>query len=546
MNKKNNLTTKGTFDLAYQNHQKNNFQVAENYYRKILKADPKHFASTYLLGTLLLQTNKFKMAKEMLEKSIQINPDKVDAYNNLGITLQKLGEFQESIECYQKAIEIRPDYAYAHNNLGNTLKELKKFKEAKNHYQKAIKIKPDFIDAHKNLMQMFETMNQDEELKDAILKARTLIKDNPIINLYEGILLCKNEKFAEAKNCLESISFGSREINKEILRVSNLAKCYDRIGDYEKAFDFFLKTNDLAPQKTDVENFDKGRFLKEIRIRGEFFKKFKMDERHTLKSSNKRPDPIFLIGFPRSGTTLLDVILDSHPKVEVIEEKNIVGKLINSLNELPGGNLECLKNMQNDQLKKIRDVYFDSLESTIKNKSNSKIYIDKFPLNIVYVGEIVRVFPNSKFVLSLRHPCDCVLSCFMQNFQLNDAMANFLNLEDSAHLYDAVMNLWTQYTSIFSINYHEVKYENLVENFERTVRSVLDFLGLSWNSSLLEYSKTAKERIRISTPSYHQVIKPLYSHSSGRWKRYEKQTANVYPILETWIKKFNYYIHSKT
>ena len=139
-----------------------------------------------------------------------------------------------------------------------TKKELKKFKEAKNHYQKAIKIKPDFIDAHKNLMQMFETMNQDEELKDAIKKARTLIKDNPIINLYEGILLCKNEKFAEAKNCLESISFGSREINKEILRVSNLAKCYDRIGDYEKAFDFFLKTNDLAPQKTDVENFDKG------------------------------------------------------------------------------------------------------------------------------------------------------------------------------------------------------------------------------------------------------------------------------------------------
>ena len=139
----------------------------------------------------------------------------------------------------------------------------------------------------------------------------------------------------------------------------------------------------------------------------------------------------------------------------------------------------------------------DSLKSTVVNKSDSKIYIDKFPLNIVYVGEIIKVFPNSKFILSLRHPCDCVLSCFMQNFYLNDAMANFLNLEDSANLYDAVMDLWMQYISIFSINYHEVKYENLIGNFEPTLRSVLDFLGLPWNSSLLEYSKTARNRLSL-------------------------------------------------
>ena len=128
----------------------------------------------------------------------------------------------------------------------------------------------------------------------------------------------------------------------------------------------------------------------------------------------------------------------------------------------------------------------------------------------------------------------------MQNFYLNDAMANFLNLEDTANLYDAVMNLWTQYTSIFSINYHEVKYEDLIGNFEPTANSVLDFLGLPWNSSLSEYPKTAKDRVHISTPSYHQVIKPLYSHSSGRWKNYKKQISKIYPILEAWVKKYNY------
>ena len=113
-------------------------------------------------------------------------------------------------------------------------------------------------------------------------------------------------------------------------------------------------------------------------------------------------------------------------------------------------------------------------------------------------------------------------------------------LYNAAHLYDAVMNLWSQYTSIFSINYHEVKYENLIENFEPTVRSILNFLELSWDDAVLNYLITAKKRDRIATPSYYQVTKPIYSYAIGRWKRYRKQTSNIYQILEPWIKKFNY------
>ena len=140
----------------------------------------------------------------------------------------------------------------------------------------------------------------------------------------------------------------------------------------------------------------------------------------------------------------------------------------------------------------------------------------------------------------MRHPYDCVFSCFMQNFVLNDAMANFLNLRDAANLYDAVMKLWTQYLSIFKINYHEVKYESLVKNFEPTVRSILDFLKLPWDNSVLNYSELAKKRKNIATPSYNQVTKPIYTHAEGRWKKYEKQMSNIYPILDPWIKKFKY------
>ena len=541
MNKMNNknLTIKETFDSAVQNHQKNLFKIAENLYKEILKINPNHFGSIFYLGTLLVQTQRFELAKSLLYKATQINPNYAAAHNNLGATLKELGEYQNAINCCQKAIKINPNYADAHYNLGLVFKELGEFKKAISCFKKAIQIHPSYIIAHQNLMEAYEKTNQERELKSAISNAQTVIKDNPIIKLYEGILLSRNEKFVEAKNCLKLISFETNETNKEILRVSTLAKCYDRIGDTDKAFNYFKKAN-LLSQKTKIKNFDKNKYLQEIKIRKEFFKKSNIEKWPTLKQPDNEPSPIFLIGFPRSGTTLLDTILRSHPLIEVVEEQFMVEQLINSLNQLPNGGLEGLKEIENEQIIKIRKTYFESLESQIQNKNNTKLYIDKLPLNIIHVGEIVRIFPNAKFIVSLRHPCDCVLSCFMQDFELNDAMANFLNLDDAAHLYDAVMNLWTQYTSIFSINYHEVKYENLIENFEPTVRSILNFLELSWDDSVLNYLITAKKRDRIATPSYAQVTKPIYSYAIGRWKRYKKQTSNIYPILEGWIKKFNY------
>ena len=162
------------------------------------------------------------------------------------------------------------------------------------------------------------------------------------------------------------------------------------------------------------------------------------------------------------------------------------------------------------------------------------------PLNIIHVAEIIRIFPDAKFIVSLRHPCDCVMSCFMQSFKLNDAMSNFLDLEDAANLYNHVMSLWIQYTTLFSFNYHIVKYENIVSNFDKTVEKILNFLELPWSDNVLKFYKTSEKRNLISTPSYDQVNKPIYSKSIGRWKKYEKKISKIIPILEPWIKEFNY------
>ena len=162
------------------------------------------------------------------------------------------------------------------------------------------------------------------------------------------------------------------------------------------------------------------------------------------------------------------------------------------------------------------------------------------PLNIAHAGLIHRLFPEAKFILALRDPRDCVLSCFMQTFLPNDAMANFLTLEDAAKFYDFVMDLWKQYEGMLPLTVHRVRYEDVVSNFDESVRSLLQFLGLPWDDAVSHYQDTAMKREQIRTPSYHQVVQPIYKRASGRWLNYRIQIQPVLGILEPWAKQFGY------
>jgi len=388
-------------------------------------------------------------------------------------------------------------------------------------------------------MEIYDKTNNKKELEKIILYSKNFIKNKSEIIIYEGRFLFKNEKYKEVIKILESISFNEDQINLEHLRVLTLGKTYDHLKNPEKAFKYFVESNDID-FKIKNKKINKNIYLEIIKRREKYFKSYKLDRKIKPNLAKEKIGPFFMIGFPRSGTTLLDTILRSHPSVEVIEEKPIVEKLIYNLNKITKNNLQNLKKINKEQIQDLKKIYYKSLESNISKKNNNKIYIDKLPLNIIYVGEILKIFPNAKFIFSLRHPCDCVLSCFMQNFKINNAMANFLNIEDSAYLYDNVMKLWTIYLSNFTINFKQVRYEDLINNFNDTVKSVLKFLELPWSDSVLNYSETANKRSQIKTPSYDQVIKPIYTTASGRWKLYEKQISSIYPILEHWIKEFGY------
>ena len=567
----NNNNLNKIFDEINKNLKNREFISAENNLKKILEKNPKNVKALFLLGSVYLELNQlnnsikllnevidldpkisnaysnlgiiyikqrnFQKAKICILKSLEINPKNLDAYNYLGLIYSELGEFENAIDKTKKALEINKNYFPGYNNLGLIYKKFEYFSDAEISFKKAILINSKFTNSYYNLMELYEKTNQNEKLHEVILEYGKLFKENSISTLYKCHLLYKKESFLDAIKNLEILSFNSN-LSLEIDRVNLLAKCYDKIDDIENAFSYFEKSNILNLKSINQE-IDKNRFLNKIKIRIDCFEK--LNEIKLFSPPKKKIfKPVFMFGFPRSGTTLLDTILRSHPMIDVIEEKPAMNKLINSLNDLTNNSLININDLDNKKIEEINLNYFEEITSYTKKTDLNKIYIDKMPLNIIYIAEIQKIFPKAKFIISLRHPCDCVLSSFIQNFKLNDSMSNFLNLKDTASLYDLVMKLYTIYKNKFSFNFIEVKYENIVTNFNSEIKTLLEFLEVPWDDSVLAYQKTAKQRERIFTPSYDQVIKPLYTKSIGRWIKYKSKLSSVYPTLKPWIREFGY------
>ena len=263
-------------------------------------------------------------------------------------------------------------------------------------------------------------------------------------------------------------------------------------------------------------------------------------QQQTLYKSVIKPrwiQPTFLIGFPRSGTTLLDTILRTHSNIDVVEEQPMINKMNESLGR--DSTISMIENMDNTAVEIASGFYLEELKKHIEI-GKKQIVIDKLPLNILKLPLINQVFPNAKFIVALRHPLDCVLSCWMQNFELNPAMAIMVDLERIADFYCTAMKILKSSQERYSLDIHRIRYEELVLDFEGNISNLLTFLNLKWEKKLINYQNTALARGRINTPSYSDVAKPIYNTSSNRWKYYEEYLEPYKSRLAPWIQEYGY------
>jgi tetratricopeptide (TPR) repeat protein len=249
--------------------------------------------------------------------------------------------------------------------------------------------------------------------------------------------------------------------------------------------------------------------------------------------------PIFIVAFPRSGTTLLELTLDAHPNLKSMDEQLF---LQNALDELraPGVRYPAeLGRVSHAQLERVRAAYWERVSKKLQLKPGERL-VDKNPLNILRLPVIRRLFPHARILLAVRHPCDVVLSCYMQHFRAPDFALLCADLNTLAVGYRRTMDFWYAELEVLKPAVREVRYEGFVASFEAEIHGIVDFLELPWDERLLESAAHARSKGYISTPSYAQVIQPVNQRSVGRWRAYEKHFANVLPLVRPYLDRWGY------
>ena len=513
---------------------------AKNLLEKAVSIQPEMFEANHNLAILNLQLGNLDSSILYFEKSIKIKPKLPQVYFNLGLAYDKKKNIDLAIINFKKVIKLDPNHPIAFYNIGHLYKKKLDSIKAEEYLKKSLDLNPNFIKTYDDLFSLYDQSNQINKFSNLLDKAKKILNEKELVSFYEAVFTYNQKNFKQTVKILENLDLKENYVPHNITKHSLLAKSYDRINEFEKAYNHFKINNQLVNESYG-KDVDEKSFIQLVTKRIEFFKNFKLNRWKQHQSKDEFLQPIFLVGFPRSGTTLLDTILRTNNLIEVIEEKPILRNFLRNLNVKTKNNFDNLDDLDKKFIQNMQNIYFEERAQYLDNKK-TKTVIDKMPLNIIYIGEILRFFPNAKFIFALRNPYDSVLSCFMQQFELNPAMKNFTSLENSAILYDLVMKLWTIYRDVFSINCHFIKYEDLITDFEKTTKEIFKFLKIDWSDNIKNFHITAKKRLNISTPSYNQITSPLYSRSIGRWKNYENEFKGLKNILDPWLDEFNYKI----
>lgn len=495
-------------------------------YTRVLSAEPNDAGSWNNLGNIYAAQGQVDDAITAFEHAITYRSDSPEIYLNLADVLRRADRAGPRLKVARDAARIAPDNRMVQTELGMALAHNDLLDEAIAVLEATVAKWPDFGESYLELGRLYESTNRTDAL--AALLARLDPATTPPEAAFLHAWLAQREgRFDDAARHAEAIPPTIHPRWRQAL-IGNIA---ERLGDVRRAFSAFSAMNAVAiaeapprqgPTYREQLEADLARWTEEWAARWQA----------PPAADITRRDPVFLVGFPRSGTTLLDTMLMGLSDLCVLEERPMVAEVSRMLGT---HDLATLKPEQSAQL---REAYFASAQH--HGWDGQRWLVDKHPLNMARAPLIHRIFPKARFILVERHPADAVLSCFMANFTLNHAMRSFTDLEEAARTYDAVFTAWHRALALFQLAVHPVRYERLVEEPRAELQPLVDWLGLEWNDRVLAHEQTARSRARVRTASYAQIGEKLYTRASGRWRRYADYLAPVLPILEPWIRGMGY------
>ena len=421
------------------------------------------------LGITFQEMGILEKSEASLRRSLALNFGSAEGHYNLGVTLKAQNNLEEAETSYRQAISIKPDFAEAHSNLGNALRALGRLDEALASYTQAIAFKPDYAEAHRNLTEMKKFDGQDEQY-------------SKMLELYF------DEKISEEKRC--HINFG-------------LAKACEDLGNFEQAFAHYSEGNELRKK---LLNYDINQDLELFRQIKSYYPRIEQNSLEPHKLS-KDLIPIFIVGMPRSGTTLVEQIISSHSKVTGAGELSYAaqfGKVI--ANGCSEANDEVLLEFRHKYLEKLKNV-----------SKNNLIVTDKMPQNFLYIGLLAAAFPEAKIIHVKRTPAAVCWANYKQYFT-SENLGYCYALDDIVNYYSLYKNLIEFWTNKLGKRIYNLDYELLTVNQERETRQLINYLGLDWDEKCLAPESNTRS---VATASNVQIRKKVYQGSSTQWKKYQ-------------------------
>ena len=530
------------FQQALHYFSQKDYSHAKPILQKILKSSPNHADANICLGMIAARDEDFVRAEYLFKKAANNSPDNPTIFNNLGNSLKNQGKDEEALASFKRALSVEPEHPGFNANLGNILVRLGRLHEASDCFEKALKTDQENVHLLAKLGSVYEQANRYDEALTVMDRAVALDPNNHSVKLVMAKIELRKGNTLEAKEIIESLL---ETINPKDLGDDSadpfflLGAIYNKLGDYTTAFAHYSRANQtfqLIRQST-IKRLQQ---LNEFQINQPsglltWFTPQKITAWSNIEDDQTSTEPVFMIGFSRSGTTLLDQILDSHPAIKTLEEKPTLEPILQEY--CSAGGQKKLATLSAADWQKARNKYWQEVNRFLDSPLDGRLLVDRNPFGGIHLGHIHRFFPKAKILVALRDPRDVVLSNFMQSFALNPPTANFLSLENTARYYAAVMELLLHYRQVLQLNIHSVYYENLVDNLPTEARKIIDFLELDWDEKVLAFHETAQKK-SVRTASYHQVIKPIYKGAVCRWKKYEVPLKPILPILQPYVDIF--------
>jgi Flp pilus assembly protein TadD len=508
------------------------FEEAEEAYRRAMELGSSDPAVLNNRAVVLQNLGRSMEAISLLEMLVQ--PGGGDAgtemLNNLGNLYRVVGRFDDSAAIFTTAVSRAPTVSSLHRNLALLNRDRGDIARGIAAARRAAICAPNVMDG---LVIIAEMLEHRADLKDATHLLRRAVIGAPM-NADAVTLLARIQRregdAVGALDVLERASSRGEALPGEHKLLFEAAQAEQSLGRFSEAFESLVEANRRQLAAMPTGRVDPDRVFQQVRGLGRLVDT--IDPEEFLAASSEDADgPVFLVGFPRSGTTLLDQVLDSHPEVVVLEERPLVAGMIARVKSNGYRYPEDLARLDDATVAALRRGYLTDRDRYI-NVPGGHVFVDKMPLNIVHAALIRRVFPNARFLLALRDPRDVCLSCFMQSFELNDWMAAFTDIKTTAELFNVVFDLWRRTSERLSLDYHTVRYEDLIKDLRATASAAIGYLGLDWVEDMASFHEHAKRRGHLNTPSHAQVTQPVYSHAVQRWKRYGAAMDEPARILE--------------